>query len=322
MNHWTHLDEADTLRRARVLDQLAGPDGIIVGAAADHRDSLRAVLSMRGLEVADATVGALKAQVAASVAGAASLLLLDVELGAPAAIAAGALAGSTALVVPLEAQGYGDVATIAETTLMADWSPAEARRMGAAACKLLLPFRVDVAGQADRQVAVAATCARACRAAGTVLVLEPIVYRRAGEDLAGDAFADLVIEGARRLAALDPGLLKVQYPGSAAACGALDEACGRATPWVLLGGGAAVDVLAGEIRDACLAGASGFIVGRTLWSDALVADARERDRILATQPAATLARLAAVAREHGVPWRTRVGQLPQPPVDPYRSPRR
>jgi tagatose-1,6-bisphosphate aldolase len=310
MSAWSHLTPLEALGRARTLDQLADASGIIVGAAADHRDALRAVLARHCLDVDDATVGALKAQVARSLAGAASLLLLDIELGLPAAIEQGALGGATALVVPLEAQGYGDVATIAETTLMDGWSPAAARRVGATACKLLLPFRIDVPEQAERQVAVAARCAAACRAEGTVLVLEPIVYTRAGEVHAPERYAELVVEGARRLAAIDPGLLKVQYPGSAAACAALDEACGRATPWVLLGGGASEEVLVEQVEQACAAGASGFIVGRTLWSDALVPDEGERERILAERPGPRLARLAAIARGRATPWRERVGPLP------------
>ena len=53
-----------------------------------------------------------------------------------------------------------------------------------------------------------------CRAAGLALILEPIVYKREGEERAGgDRFAELVVEGARRLAALEPDVLKLQYPG-------------------------------------------------------------------------------------------------------------
>ncbi len=59
---WEHLSTADALRRARALDQLAGPDGVIVGAAADHRDALRPVLELRGLHLDDAGIGALKAR--------------------------------------------------------------------------------------------------------------------------------------------------------------------------------------------------------------------------------------------------------------------
>ena len=89
------------------------------------------------------------------------------------------------------------------------------------------------------------------------------------------------MEGAARLAKLQPDILKLQYPGSAEACRALDAACGQAIPWVLLGGGADAAVLEAQIEDACRAGASGFIVGRTLFDAALVADSAESERALA-----------------------------------------
>jgi len=315
---WEHLSTADALCRARALDALADASGIFIGAAADHRDALKHELAKTGAQASDADVADIKARVAAAIAPAASLILLDIELGAPAAIARGALPGATALVVPLEAAGYGDVAKVHESALMDGWSPAAARRMGAAACKLLLPFRVDVPDQADLQEAVAARCATACREAGTVLVLEPIVYRRSGEELPAERYAELVVAGAERLAGVDPGLLKLQHPGSADACRALDAAVGTDTPWVLLGGGAKEEVLIAQIEEACRAGASGFIVGRTIWSDALAADPAEREAVLRERARARLERLAAVARAHATPWRDRVGTPRAPGVDPYR----
>jgi tagatose 1,6-diphosphate aldolase len=316
---WSHLSTADALCRARTLDALADPTGIFVGAAADHRDALKHELAKTGADVSDADVAEIKARVAAAIAPAASLILLDIELGAPAAIASGALPGSTALVVPLEAAGYGDVARVRESELMDGWSPAAARRMGAAACKLLLPFRVDVPDQAELQEAVAARCAAACREAGTVLVLEPIVYRRPEEELAPERYAELVVAGAERLVRTDPGLLKVQHPGSSDACRALDEAVGTDTPWVLLGGGADEDTLLRQVEEACRAGANGFIVGRTIWSDALAVPAADRERVLRERAPQRLERLAAIARAHATPWRERVGSPPAPGIDPYRA---
>lgn len=277
------------------LRGLAADDGLIVGAAADHRDSLRAELERRGLQVTDEEVGDAKARIAEALAPVASLLLLDVEIGAPAAIARGAIRNGPPLVLPLENQGYGDVASVSETTLMEDFSPAKAVELGAAGCKLLLPFRVDAADQAVRQERVAARCADACRTAGIPLVLEPIVYRRKGEELAVDRYAELVVAGAARLAALDPGLLKLQYPGSPAACRALHEASGGSA-WVLLGGGADEATLVGQVCEACVAGAQGFVVGRTLWVDALVADMDERRRRIAETVRPRLERLAAAVR--------------------------
>ena len=59
------------------------------------------------------------------------------------------------------------------------------------------------------------TAVAGCREAGLALIVEPIVYRRDGEEAAGGGrFAELVVEGARRLAPLEPDVLKLQYPGS------------------------------------------------------------------------------------------------------------
>ncbi|HEY8860442.1 MAG TPA: hypothetical protein VIM27_13380, partial [Gaiellales bacterium] len=170
-----------------------------------------------------------------------------------------------------------------------------------------------------RQDDVVRTTVAACREAGLALIVEPIVYKREGEERAGEArYAELVVEGARRLAALEPDVLKLQYPGTPAACEALDAAVGREIPWVLLGGGASEDVIGGQIEDACRAGASGFIVGRTLFDAALVADPEESRRGLEERSRPLLERLVGLAENLAVPWRERVGPLPLPPPRWYR----
>jgi tagatose 1,6-diphosphate aldolase len=305
-------------QRARALDELSSARGVVAGAAIDHRDSLQVALHARGLELDREGITRLKLRVAAALAPAATMVLLDAEYAAAQALAAGALPGDTGLAVPLEGMGYGDVAKLEVTAFLAGWSPARARRLGAAGAKLLLPYRTDVPDQARRQEGVVADAVAACREAGVALVLEPIVYRRDGEETAGgDRFAELVVDGARRLAALEPDILKLQYPGSAAACSDLDAACGDLIPWVLLGGGADAAVLEGQIEDACRAGASGFIVGRTLFDAALVPDEAASERALRETCRPLLERLAATAERLAQPWRDRVGPLPAPADDWY-----
>jgi tagatose 1,6-diphosphate aldolase len=311
-----HLRSA---QRARALDQLSSPEGVIAGAAIDHRDSLQAVLARRGLELDHDGITRLKLRIAAALAPAASMVLLDAEYAAAQALAAGVVPGSTGLAVPLEGMGYGDVAKLEVTGFLEGWSPAKARRLGASGAKLLLPYRADAAEQAARQEAVVTEAVRGCRDAGLALILEPIVYKRDDEERAGgDRFAELVVDGARRLAALEPDVLKLQYPGSADGCSALDDACGADIPWVLLGGGADAAVLEGQIEDACRAGASGFIVGRTLFDAALVEDEEASDRALREQCRPLLERLAATAERLARPWRERVGALPAPAAGWYR----
>lgn len=314
------IDHLHSAQRARSLDQLSSPRGIVAGAAVDHRDSLQAALARRGLELDADGITALKLRIARALAPAATLVLMDAEYAAAQALAAGALPGRTGLVVPLEAMGYGDVARLPVTGFLEGWSPAQGRRLGAAGAKLLLPFRVDVEDQAIRQEQVVRDAVAGCRSVGLALIVEPIVYARPDEQRAGgDRFGELVVEGARRLARLEPDILKLQYPGSADGCRELDEACGRAIPWVLLGGGADAAVLEAQIEDACRAGASGFIVGRTLFDAALVADAAESERALAETCRPLLERLAARAEALATPWRERVGPLPEPPHGWYRD---
>ncbi|CAA9550087.1 MAG: hypothetical protein AVDCRST_MAG79-2628 [uncultured Thermoleophilia bacterium] len=307
------------LARVRALDAISGRDGIVVGVAVDHRDALRALLERRGLAGDDATVAAFKVRIVETLAPLASVVLIDVELGAGPALATGALPGSTALAVPLEAQGYGSLHLVGETTFMEDWSPAKARALGAAACKLLLPYRVDDEAQAGRQDAVVRRAVAACRAAGVALVLEPVVYPRPDRPDDPEVRASLIVAGARRLAALGPDVLKLQHPGSAHACDELDRACGPDVPWVLLGGGADADTLERQVEEACAAGASGFIVGRTLFDGALVADRAAADRSLVETSVPLLERLAATARRLGTPWRERVGPIAAPPPGWHRA---
>ena len=49
-------DHMRSAQRARALDRLASPTGVISGAAVDHRDSLQAVLAKRGMQLDDAVV--------------------------------------------------------------------------------------------------------------------------------------------------------------------------------------------------------------------------------------------------------------------------
>ncbi len=298
-----------TPARARRLDELSGPDGIIVGSAVDHRDSLRLALKKKGLaDVTSAELSALKLRIARALAPASTLILMDVEYSAAQALAAGVIPGSVALGVPLEAQGYSEVADVPRTTFLPDWSPEQAAKLGASACKLLLPYRVDVAEQAARQNEVVREAVAACRTASVALILEPIVYG----SLDPGRFEELVVDAAARLAPLGPDILKLQYPGSVAGCRTLDIACGPEVPWVLLGGGAGTGVLESQIADACSAGSSGFIVGRTLWDNALVADERESLAALKEGSVPLLERLGAVARANAKPWRERVGAIGAP----------
>jgi tagatose-1,6-bisphosphate aldolase len=266
-----------------VIERIASRRGAVCGLALDHRDSLRVAARRHGYPDDASSLRALKVELVRELARLASVVLLDVELGLDAFTER----HGTPLVVPLEAQGYESVGEGRITTLLGNVDPARAAALGAVGCKLLLPYRPDLADAARIQDELVARVVAECRAAGMLSIIEPIVYGEVPE------LGAAVAETARRLARLGPDVLKLQYPGSAGLCEVLTRVCG-AVPWVLLGGGTDEDTFLAQLRHAMNGGARGYIVGRTAWDAALTPDAAEQGRAF-TERAVFLARAVQIA---------------------------
>ncbi len=266
-----------------MIGRISSPRGVVCGLALDHRDSLRVAARRHGYPDDASSLRALKVELVRGLAPFTSVVLLDVELGLDAFTER----GGTPLVVPLEAQGYESLGEGRITTLLGDVDPARAAALGAVGCKLLLPYRPDLADTARRQEEMVAHVVAECRAADVLSIVEPIVYGEVPE------LGAAVAETARRLTRLGPDLMKLQYPGTARLCELLTRACG-AVPWVLLGGGTDEDTFLAQLRDAMRGGARGYIVGRTAWDAALVEDDGELRRAV-SERAAFLARAVQVA---------------------------
>ena len=99
--------------------------------------------------------------------------MLDEEYGG-LALDAGAVPSSVGLIMPLEAQGYETIGDGRTTTLLDDFSPADALRRGADACKILLPYRADHEPSATAQDALVSATVAACHEIGLPLVVEPV----------------------------------------------------------------------------------------------------------------------------------------------------
>jgi tagatose 1,6-diphosphate aldolase len=310
--------------KIRGLATTSTADGIFTILALDHRDSLRAVLAPDdpGGLTADELI-AHKLRLLRGLVGAASGVMLDPEYSAAQAICARALPGTVGFLVAAEAQGYLHDATVQRTRLLDGWSVAKARRLGASGVKLLVLYRPDageVTEQQDRTVAaVVADCARE----DLPLFLEPLAYPVGEERDDPATFAQrrrrIVVDSVRRLSALGPDVLKVGFPVDADhepdravwhdACAELDDAAGA--PWALLSGGVDHDVFVEQVDVACRAGASGFMVGRALWGDAVTADPGARDRVMSQVAVPRLRELRDTATRVGHGW-TRGRRLPEP----------
>ena len=186
-----------------------------------------------------------KRAVVRALAGTASGVLLDPEVGAAHAIIDGSLPGGVGLIVAVETSGYTGPATARTSSLLMGWSVSQAKRMGADAVKLLLYYHPD-ADNAAAQESLLMEVAEECADVDMPLFLETLGFSIDASEpkLSGDIRRDVVVRTAHRLTALGGDVLKCEFPYDpsvtdrerwAEACREIDEA--SAIPWVILSAG-------------------------------------------------------------------------------------
>jgi len=319
---------ADQVRSAyalgarRGIAACASARGTFAVLALDHRQNLRKEL--RPADPDSVTYDEMvefKQAVVRALAPVATGTLLDPEIGAAQSIADGSLPASAGLLVAIEATGYEGPPTARVSRVLDGWSVAKAKRMGASAAKLLVYYHPEAANAADQERLVADVAAE-CRAADLALFVEPLSYSLVeGERLAGEARRVVVVETARRLTAIGGDILKAEFPYDPSvtdrsrwreACVELDAA--SLVPWVLLSGGVDDGTFEAQVSTACDAGASGILVGRSVWAEAATMAPVERDAFLATIGRERLGRLADLVDTVGRPWHSRPSRLTTSPL--------
>lgn len=296
----------------RGLDACSSPQGTFTVLALDHRQNLRKELrpeapgTVTYPEMAD-----FKRAVVRSLGAVATGVLLDPEIGVGPAIEDASLPGRAGLIVAVEATGYEGAAGARVSRVLPGWGVDRVKRLGASAAKLLVYYHPDAPNSADQELLVA-DVAQACRAADLALFLEPLSFGLDGNRLTGEERRRIVIETARRLTPLGCDILKAEFPYDASvtdaaawsdACAELDAA--TSVPWVLLSGGVDDATFERQVHVACRAGASGVLVGRSVWADAARLDPAERAAFLDSTGRERLARLVALVDDVAAPWRPR-----------------
>ncbi len=303
------------IRGIRACASARGTFGVL---ALDHRQNLRREL--RPDDPASVTFEAMvafKRAVVRSLGTVATGILLDPEIGAAQAVVDGSLPGGCGLIVAIEATGYAGPSTARVSRVLDGWGVAQAKRMGASAAKLLVYYHPAAPNAADQE-ALVESVAVACAAADLPLFVEPLSFSvdPAVPRLTGEARRAAVVETARRLTALGGDILKAEFPYDPGvtdpgrwleACEELDEA--SHLPWVLLSGGVVDATFEAQVGVACRAGASGVLVGRSVWAEAASLPASERDAFLETTGRDRLRRLVDLADELGRPWHERATPL-------------
>ena len=314
----------------RGLDACASARGTFTVLALDHRQNLRKELRPDNpTAVTSDEMVAFKRAVVRALAPVATGTLLDPEIGAAQCIADGSLPAGAGLLVAIEATGYDGPSTARISRVLDGWSVEKAKRMGASAAKLLVYYHPGAPNAGDQERLVADVAA-ACRAADLALFVEPLSFSPVdGRPLAGEARRRAVVETARRLTGIGGDVLKAEFPYDAGvidrgrwedACRELDEA--SALPWVLLSGGVDDATFESQVSVACAAGASGVLVGRSVWADAATMEPAARDQFLAGMARRRLERLVELVDAAGQPWHARpggVGSGPTPGDGWYRA---
>lgn len=213
-----------------------------------------------------------------------------------------ALAGGTGLVVGVE---DGDYVSMGSTPRLVDgWSVERAVENGADAVKIAFYF--DPQGDMDGVERFVKDVADDCARHGVPLFAEPLgVFR----DPTGRG--QVIIEAARRFSSLGVDVLKLEFPEDVSvvadegvwfeSCAAVDAA--SAVPWTLLSAGEDFDRFCQQLRVACASGASGFVVGRTIWRDAV--QGGSINSVWVPDAVSRLHQLARITRDLARPWSER-----------------
>lgn len=261
---------------------------------------------------------AVKWEIADKLAGSCSAVLVDPEMGLPAAVGSGRLPGSVGLMLCIEAESYQVHADArAVTKVRPGWSPAKIRRAGGDGLKLLWRYRHDVP-EAPAHRRLVRDLAEECSAVSLPFIVEPIWVPLPGEDLSDPAVRAARVRGVVEYAVLAEELgadiVKTEFPGwvgSPEDLKVAEDACAEiesrvSVPWLLLSAGVTYDQFLVQTEIAAASGASGFIAGRAVWDAAASADAAVRADGLAVA-AERLARLTEAVHSHGKPWRVDAG---------------
>ena len=301
----------------RGLDACASPTGTFAVLALDHRQNLRRELHPDDPAATTyAEMVEFKRAVVRALAPVATGTLLDPEVGAGQSIADGSLPGRAGLLVAVEATGFEGRRQARISRILPGWSVEQAKRMGASGIKLLVYYHPG-ATTADAQERLLGTVAADCLRLDIPLFVEPLGYDPAtGGALVGEARRACVIETARRLTTIGGTVLKAEFPYDAGArdeaawadaCRELDAA--SVVPWVVLSGGVDDATFERQVAVACRAGASGTVVGRSVWAPAATMAAHERDAWLAGEGRARLEAIVGLVDDLGTPWHARPNSL-------------
>lgn len=281
------------------LDSISRPSGGLAMLAIDQREAMRNMFAAAGTAspVPDSTLTSFKIAAAQELAPFASAVLVDRQFCYDAVIRDGTVTRESSLIVAADDFHAGNGVPVDTVTIDDNVDPAQALNDGAKAMKLLVLWRPDEAPEARMEMVNEFT--DRAHDAGLLAIIEPVV--RAPRHGSHFDREEAILAAAEELGHTDADLYKGEMPLAGAAssedlykaCRELDDRL--ATPWVILSSGVQADLYPNAVRQAVLAGASGFLAGRAVWAS--VIGARETSQMLSDIAAPRLKRLGEIVDE-------------------------
>ena len=320
----------EKLRRLQAVSSAAGVFRIL---AADHRGVLLKMMDQRGDgSVSADRVSGLKLDIVRQVSPYATAVILDAQYGVRQAVGASAIPSGVGLLTTLGSDLRAGSVPLPDAK-WESWSVEQAHDVGASGVKLYLSYHPDAGDRAKEQEEVVRQVAERCARAGMPLFLEAVACSiDPGAPVGSAGFARerrrVVVRTAERLGALGPDVLKLPFPVDgdherspsawSAACNELNDA--SPVPWTLLSAGDPFDRFSTQLQIACESGCSGFIAGRTVWSEAAIAPDSERARVLVDTILPRMQELSRIADRYGHDWREKhpsAASAPRAPLNPH-----
>ena len=269
-----------TTAERRALQQIKTSGGRFAVIAADHGQPLVDMLDGLGVSSAPEEQRAFKSDLVDTIGREASAVLLDPDVSLPDIVDSNVLPRDVGLLVRIEADGHELEDGLRRSQLIAGLGAEGARARGATAAKVMVFLRADREDLDGYTAGIVRAALEDCRRADLLCVMELMTYRV--DDETPEEFAarkeSHVVDGAVFLQECGSQVLKLEYPGSEAACRRVTDAID--VPWAVLSAGVDHEAFCSQLRHAMAGGADGFIAGRSLWKEAVGRPAAERRRFL------------------------------------------
>jgi tagatose-1,6-bisphosphate aldolase len=292
-----------TTAELRGYQQICGADGATMVIACDQRGGMRDVLAADPVErkaIGNDVLGLTKADITRYLARHAACVLVDPICAVPQLVDEGVLDRGTALLIGLDASGWSTSPEGYRISVMVEGINARrVRELGGTGGKIMIYLRSDTPAANAANLSTLDAVVADFAQEDLLLVVEFLTYRLEGEpqEQYAAAMPGLIERGSRLCLEHGAKVLKIPYPGSAAACAAVTSLAGD-VPWAVLSAGVDHATFLSQVETAMANGAAGVIAGRSLWKDCISLDRAVTRERLETVAVPRLREIQAVIARH------------------------